>query len=101
MEVGFNRYVGAFIPIKGTSSHEGICRIGGVFGTRFSIWDLSNMRGGKPAITAQGTLDGAYRFRFVYFVSFLLCRAQVALLGGVAHTQNTLASQRNRQREVR
>ncbi|KAJ2936684.1 hypothetical protein H1R20_g411, partial [Candolleomyces eurysporus] len=55
-------------PVKWSGStawrSDSVDIIGGVFGTRFSIWDLSNMRGGKPAVTAQGTLDGGYRFRW-------------------------------------
>ncbi|EAU88287.2 hypothetical protein CC1G_11765 [Coprinopsis cinerea okayama7 len=38
--------------------------VGGVFGNRFAIWDLANLRGGKPVVTSQGVIDGGHKFRW-------------------------------------
>ncbi|TFK26364.1 hypothetical protein FA15DRAFT_667446 [Coprinopsis marcescibilis] len=38
--------------------------IGGVFGNKFAIWDLANLRGGKPVVTSQPVIEGGHRFRW-------------------------------------
>lgn len=38
--------------------------IGAVYGARFSIWDLSNLRGGKPFVTGNTFPEGGHRFRW-------------------------------------
>ena len=39
------------------------CRIGAVYGSRYSIWDLSNLQGGKPSISGPGFVEGGHQFR--------------------------------------
>ncbi|KZT28638.1 hypothetical protein NEOLEDRAFT_1161100 [Neolentinus lepideus HHB14362 ss-1] len=38
--------------------------IGAVYGSRYSIWDLTDLRGGKPKITGVSFPDGNDRFRW-------------------------------------
>jgi hypothetical protein len=52
-----------------TSVHpSGVIRIGAVYGNRFSIWDLSNLRGGKPFVTGSTFTEGGQRFRSVQLI---------------------------------
>jgi len=38
-------------------------RIGATYGSRYSIWDLSNLQGGKPAVSGPGFAGGGHQFR--------------------------------------
>ena len=38
-------------------------RIGATYGSRYSIWDLSNLQGGKPNISGPGFAEGGHQFR--------------------------------------
>ncbi|KAI0317750.1 hypothetical protein OF83DRAFT_1083385 [Amylostereum chailletii] len=38
--------------------------IGAAYGSRFVLWDISKLQGGKPALTGPSFPDGARRFRF-------------------------------------
>ena len=38
-------------------------RIGAAYGSRYSIWDLSNLQGGKPNISGPGFAEGGHQFR--------------------------------------
>ncbi|TFK72577.1 hypothetical protein BDN72DRAFT_815901 [Pluteus cervinus] len=38
--------------------------IGGVYGSRFSLWDTSNLHGGKPFANGTSFLEGGHHFRW-------------------------------------
>jgi hypothetical protein len=58
-----------FTPVRfdsaGLSSHLMFLhsRIGATYGSRYSIWDLSNLHGGKPNISGPGFAEGGHQFR--------------------------------------
>ncbi|KAF7777446.1 hypothetical protein Agabi119p4_3518 [Agaricus bisporus var. burnettii] len=59
--------------------------IGAVYGSRFSIWDLSNLRGGKPFVTGTTFPEGGHLFRWSptypeYFAISSLSPAKGALI---------------------
>lgn len=39
--------------------------VGAIYGTRFSLWDISKLQGGKPAVTVSSFPEGGTKFRFV------------------------------------
>ena len=44
---------------------HGLCSIGSVLGAEFALWDMGNVRGGKPFITVPTFPEGGNRFRLV------------------------------------
>ncbi|KAF5324517.1 hypothetical protein D9611_004437 [Ephemerocybe angulata] len=54
------------VPWSGSTAWraDSVDIIGGVFGNRFAIWDLSKLRGGKPLHSYAGNLEGGHRFRW-------------------------------------
>ncbi|KAJ3502027.1 hypothetical protein NLJ89_g9071 [Agrocybe chaxingu] len=41
--------------------------IGGVYGTKFALWDISKLRGGTPTVTGNTFPEGGQIFRQVFF----------------------------------
>ncbi|KAI0693890.1 hypothetical protein BC835DRAFT_1275310 [Cytidiella melzeri] len=63
--------------ISGSSARWGGCVawrrdsvdiIGAVYGTKFSLWDISKLQGGKPAVTGSSFPEGGTKFRYVLVV---------------------------------
>ena len=39
--------------------------MGAAYGSRWSVWDMRKLQGGKPVATGQGFIHGTHRFRYV------------------------------------
>lgn len=42
--------------------------IGAVYGSKFSIWDISHLQGGKPAATGSTFPEGGHQFRYACYL---------------------------------
>ena len=40
--------------------------VGAAYGSRWSIWDMRKLQGGKPIATGQGFVHGTHRFRYAH-----------------------------------
>ena len=70
-------------------------RIGGVFGQKFALWDISKLRGGTPNATGTSFAEGGHLFRYIWLMFMLfLSNSDHHFLGGVKHTPITLPSRR-------
>ena len=43
-----------------------VCRIGGVYGQKFSLWDMSKLRGGTPSVSGSSFAEGGHIFRYIF-----------------------------------
>ena len=50
--------------------------VGAAYGSRWSIWDLRKLQGGKPIATGPGFIHGTHRFRYVRTRLLLPLRTQ-------------------------
>ncbi|KAL9714904.1 hypothetical protein Ac2012v2_001564 [Leucoagaricus gongylophorus] len=63
--------------------------IGAVYGSKFSIWDLSNFRGGKPIVTVDTLLDGAHQFRWsITYPDYFAVSSRSPTKGAIIHIHN-------------
>jgi len=64
--------------------------IGATYGSRFSIWDLSNLHGGKPAVTGTSFTQGGDQFRWCpTFHEHFAISTRSPSKGAVIHVHNT------------
>ncbi|KXN87729.1 Nucleoporin Nup37 [Leucoagaricus sp. SymC.cos] len=63
--------------------------IGAVYGSRFSIWDLSSLRGGKPFVTGNTFPDGGHRFRWsLTYPEYFAISTRSPAKGALIHVHN-------------
>lgn len=63
--------------------------IGGVYGSRFSIWDISQLHGGKPLATGISFLEGGHQFRWCpTYPEYFAISTQNPLKDAVIHVHN-------------
>jgi len=64
--------------------------IGATYGSRYSIWDLSNLHGGKPNIGGPGIAEGGHQFRWcTTFSEYFALSTNNPSKGAVIHVHNT------------
>jgi len=64
--------------------------IGAIYGSRYSIWDLSNLQGGKPNISGPGFTEGGHQFRWCpTFSEYFALSTSNPSKGAVIHVHNT------------
>ncbi|KAG6811176.1 hypothetical protein H0H92_008660 [Tricholoma furcatifolium] len=66
--------------------------IGAVYGSRFSIWDIGNLRGGKPLASGQSFSAPAAGHRFRWcptYPDYFAISAQTPTQGALIHIHNT------------
>ncbi|KAJ7582454.1 WD40-repeat-containing domain protein [Mycena floridula] len=64
--------------------------IGAVYGSRFSIWDISKLRGGKPYVSGNSFPEGGHRFRWCQTQpEYFAISTQSPLRDAVIHIHNT------------
>ncbi|KAJ3761852.1 hypothetical protein EV360DRAFT_36960 [Lentinula raphanica] len=64
--------------------------VGSVYGSKFSLWDLSNLRGGKPFATSGSFSQGGHRFRWCpTYPEYFAISTQSPLKGAVVHVYST------------
>lgn len=64
--------------------------IGATYGSRYSIWDLSNLHGGKPNISGPGFPEGGHQFRWCpTFSEYFALSTNSPSKGAVIHVHNT------------
>ncbi|KAG6833204.1 hypothetical protein H0H87_010267 [Tephrocybe sp. NHM501043] len=64
--------------------------IGAVYGTRFSVWDIGNLRGGKPLAYGVSFPGNGHRFRWCStYPDYFAISAQTPTHGAVIHVHNT------------
>ncbi|KII88799.1 hypothetical protein PLICRDRAFT_110292 [Plicaturopsis crispa FD-325 SS-3] len=62
--------------------------VGGTFGTRFSLWDVTKY-GGKPSASGTSFTEGGHRFRWCpTYPDFFAISTQSPAKGGVIHVHN-------------
>ncbi|KAF8652697.1 hypothetical protein AX16_004201 [Volvariella volvacea WC 439] len=63
--------------------------IGGVYGPRFAIWDISSLHGGKPMLTGNSFLEGGNHFRWCQtFPEYFAISTQAPAKGAIIHVHN-------------
>ena len=55
----------ALFPCAATDAVILVVRVGAVYGSKFSIWDMGDLQGGKPTITGSSFPEGGTQFRSV------------------------------------
>ncbi|KAF8892685.1 hypothetical protein BD779DRAFT_1510340 [Infundibulicybe gibba] len=64
--------------------------IGAVYGSKFSIWDISNLRGGKPFAVGNSFSEGGSTFRWCpTYPEYFAIATQSPIKGAVIHIHNT------------
>ncbi|KAJ3788791.1 WD40-repeat-containing domain protein [Lentinula aff. detonsa] len=64
--------------------------IGSVYGSKFSLWDLSNLQGGKPYATSSSFTQGGHRFRWCpTYPEYFAISTQSPLKGAIVHVYST------------
>jgi hypothetical protein len=64
-------------------------RVGAVYRSRFSIWDVSKLQGGKPMISGTSFPDGGHRFRWCHnYPEYFAISSQSPLRGALVHVHN-------------
>ncbi|KAF9459559.1 hypothetical protein BDZ94DRAFT_1006167 [Collybia nuda] len=67
--------------------------VGAVYGSRFSIWDISTLRGGKPFTSGVSFSEGGNHFRSIRwcqtYPDYFAISAQSPETGAVLHVHNT------------
>lgn len=66
--------------------------IGAVHRSRFSLWDLSKLHGGKPALSGASFPEGAHRFRWcpTYPEYFAISTRSAGARGATIHVHSAL-----------
>jgi len=66
--------------------------VGATYGSKFSLWDTSNLHGGKPCATGTSFPDGGHRFRSESIAPFFFSLTQpvLRLLQMVPHLPRNL-----------
>ena len=69
-----------------------LSRIGAVHRSRFSLWDLSKLHGGKPALSGASFPEGAHRFRWcpTYPEYFAISTRNPGAHGATIHVHSRL-----------
>ncbi|KAF9050809.1 hypothetical protein BDZ89DRAFT_1057233 [Hymenopellis radicata] len=63
--------------------------IGAVYGSKFSLWDISKLQGGKPFISGNSFVEGGNRFRWCYtYPEYFAISTQSPSKGAVVHVHN-------------
>ncbi|KIK63831.1 hypothetical protein GYMLUDRAFT_71952 [Collybiopsis luxurians FD-317 M1] len=63
--------------------------IGSVYGSKFSLWDLSNLLGGKPFASSNSFSQGGHKFRWCPTSPYFAISTQSPLKGAVVHVHST------------
>ncbi|KAG6861745.1 hypothetical protein C0995_012750 [Termitomyces sp. Mi166 len=64
--------------------------IGAVYGSKFSIWDIGNLQGGKPLASGISFPEAGYRFRWCpTYPDYFAISAQTPVQGAIIHIHNT------------
>ncbi|GLB42200.1 putative WD40 repeats [Lyophyllum shimeji] len=64
--------------------------IGGVYGPKFSIWDISHLRGGKPYASGVSFPEGGHKFRWCpTYPDYFAISTQLPGKGAAVHVHNT------------
>ncbi|KAG6865870.1 hypothetical protein C0991_010951 [Blastosporella zonata] len=64
--------------------------IGAVYGSRFSVWDIGNLQGGKPLASGVSFPENGHRFRWCpTYPDYFAISAQSPTHGAVIHVHNT------------
>jgi len=71
-------------------------RIGGVYGQKFSLWDMSKLRGGTPSVSGNSFAEGGHIFRYVFATSCNFIFNNSTNAGGARLTLSTLQYPINR-----
>jgi hypothetical protein len=69
MERGQCRHVGTLYPPR-LQTLIVQTRVGAVYGSRYSLWDISRLQGGKP-MTGNSFPQGGHRFRYALWLDEL------------------------------
>lgn len=66
--------------------------IGAVHRSRFSLWDLSKLQGGKPALSGASFPEGAHRFRWcpTYPEYFAISTRNAGMRGATIHVHSAM-----------
>ena len=66
--------------------------IGAVHRSRFSLWDLSKLQGGKPALSGPSFPEGAHRFRWcpTYPEYFAISTRNAGVRGATIHVHSAM-----------
>ncbi|RDB24026.1 Nucleoporin Nup37 [Hypsizygus marmoreus] len=63
--------------------------IGAVYGSRFSVWDISNLRGGKPSASGISFPEGGHQFRWCpTYPDYFAISTKSPSKGAVIHVHN-------------
>ena len=46
--------------------------MGAAYGSKFALWDLGNLYGGKPYMTGTSFAEGGYQFRYALLFVLVL-----------------------------
>jgi len=64
--------------------------IGAVYGSKFAVWDLSHLHGGKPTATGSSFSEGGHQFRWCpTFPEYFAISTRSPLKGAHLHIHNT------------
>jgi hypothetical protein len=64
--------------------------IGSVYGSKFSLWDLSHLQGGKPFATSSSFSQGGHKFRWCpTYPEYFAISTQSPLKGAIVHVYST------------
>ncbi|KAH9056630.1 hypothetical protein EDB87DRAFT_1635482 [Lactarius vividus] len=82
---------GAF-PASAAWQHANSDIIGSVHRSRFSLWDLSKLQGGKPALSGASFPEGAHRFRWcpTYPEYFAISTRDAGARGATIHVHSAM-----------
>ena len=82
--------VSSHTQIHLTSDHHH--SIGAVHRSRFSLWDLSKLQGGKPALSGASFPEGAHRFRWcpTYPEYFAISTRNAGARGATIHVHGAM-----------
>ncbi|KAH9063679.1 hypothetical protein EDB83DRAFT_2506453 [Lactarius deliciosus] len=82
---------GAF-PASAAWQHANSDIIGSVHRSRFSLWDLSKLQGGKPALSGASFPEGAHRFRWcpTYPEYFAISTRNAGARGATIHVHSAM-----------
>ncbi|KAJ8515531.1 hypothetical protein ONZ45_g7076 [Pleurotus djamor] len=63
--------------------------IGGAYGSKFHIWDLTTLQGGKPRVSGSTFAEGAHRFRWCHtYPEYFAVSSQSPTKGAIIHMHN-------------
>uniref|UniRef100_A0A0W0FFP2 Uncharacterized protein n=1 Tax=Moniliophthora roreri TaxID=221103 RepID=A0A0W0FFP2_MONRR len=64
--------------------------VGAVYGSKFSLWDISKIYGGKPFASDTSFSQGGHQFRWCYtYPEYFAISTQSPLKGAIIHVYNT------------